>query len=153
MREESGDPRKGSQGERQEFEHEVSVGVWQGSTLSSATLRLTFWSRMADWSIEIHRGKLAAGFISCADDSMITTKQTNANATWHKTVAALKETGLKTDEAKSYCSREWTTEWGDETLKHKGNLVVLETDSTKWTSTMVDERDTTMAKERLHGAF
>ena len=54
---------RNSLGGRQEFEHEVSVGVWQGSTLSSGTLRLTFWSRMADSSIEIHRDKLAAGFL------------------------------------------------------------------------------------------
>ena len=68
-----------------------------------------------------------------------------------KTVAALEEIGLKTDEAKSHCSGEWRTERGHETLQHKGNLVVLETESTELDDG--DERDTTMAKERLHGCI
>ena len=54
---------RSSQGERQESEYEVSVGVWQGSTLSSATLRLRHSG--AEWltlTIEINSDKLAAGF-------------------------------------------------------------------------------------------
>ena len=77
---------------------------------------------------EINRDKLAAGFISCADDFVISTQQAHATATWDETVAALKEIGLKTDEAKSHDSREWRTEWARETLHHRENSVVLGTE-------------------------
>ena len=84
---------------------------------------------------------------------MISTKQADANAAWEKTVTAPKEFGLKTDEAKSHCSREWRTEWEHETLQHKENLVVLGTVATERNPKMVDESDTTMAEERLNEAI
>ena len=62
-----------------------------------------------------------AGFISDVDDFMVSVKQADANETWENTVAALKQIGLNTDEAKSRYSREWRTEWEHETLQHKAN--------------------------------
>ena len=95
-----------NQSERQEHEYKVSVGVWQESTLSNATYRLTPWSRMADMMIEINRDKPAAVFISYADPFIISTKHADANATWEKTVAALRKIGVKIDVAKSLYSKE-----------------------------------------------
>ena len=45
---------------------------------------------MADVMIEINRDKPAAGFISHADDFMISAKQEDVEVMWDKTVAALK---------------------------------------------------------------
>ena len=42
--------------------------------------------------------------MSHANDFMISAKQADANATWETMVAALREIGLKTDEAKSHYS-------------------------------------------------
>ena len=50
---------------------------------------------MAHLMIEIDRFEPTAGFMSYADDFMINTQQADANATWNKTVAALKESGLE----------------------------------------------------------
>ena len=47
---------------------------------------------------------------------VISTKQEDADATWDKTVEALKEIGLKTNEAKADYAKEWRTGWEPETL-------------------------------------
>ena len=109
--------------------------------MSRATFILKLWSRMAG-------DKLGAGITSLVDDFVIITKQVDANATWDKTAVALKETGPKSDEAKSHYSREWRTEWALETLQHTENLVVLGTGATERNSMMVDDSDTSMAKKR-----
>ena len=81
---------------------------------------------------------------------MISTNQADANASWEKTFAALKEIGPETDEAKSHDSREWRTE--HETFQHKENLVVLEIEATDRNS-MMDDSDTTTAKRRMNEAI
>ena len=59
---------------------------------------------MADL-IENNTDKPAAGFVSHADDFMISCIHADAIATWRKkTVTALKDIGLKTHEAKSRSS-------------------------------------------------
>ena len=84
--------KRGNQGEKQEHKHEVSVGVWQGSTLSTAAFCVTFGSSMADLMSEIK-------------------------------------------------------EWDHETLLHKKNRVVFGIQATERNSMMVDDSDTSMAKE------
>ena len=94
----------GNQGEKPGHEYEVSVGVWHGSTLSSATFCLTVWSRMADLMSETNKDKPTVGFMSHADDFAISSKQADANATWEKTVEVLREIGVRTGEAKLHYS-------------------------------------------------
>ena len=68
---------------------------------------------------EISRDEAEGGFVSYAGDSMISTKQADANATCDETVAALKEIGLETDEAKPQHSRPCATEWEHDTHQHE----------------------------------
>ena len=97
---------------------------------------------------EITSDKLAASFISYADEFTIRTKHADANATYHKTVAALREICLAIDEAKSHNPREWRTTWEQTTLHHQEDLVVLGTEATERRSVMVvGESDATMSME------
>ena len=57
-----------NRGETIEQEYERSVGVWQGSTLGSVTSSMTPWIRVADLMTKMNGDKLAAAFISNADD-------------------------------------------------------------------------------------
>ena len=79
-------------------------GTWR------ARVRSVPWSTMTGLMTDQQR-KADSVVQSYADVFVTSTKQSDANATWNKTVAALKKTGLKTDEAKSNCSREWRTDW------------------------------------------
>ena len=82
----------------------VPAGVWQANTLSSATVCLTFWSRMVDLLDEVNATRPTAGIISYADDFVGYTKE-DANEVWKKVGEALAEMELKTNQAKSNYAR------------------------------------------------
>ena len=55
-------------GKKSEHHYSVAKGVWQGSTLSSATFCLTLWSKTQELLERANSVRLVMGFISCADD-------------------------------------------------------------------------------------
>ena len=66
-------------GKKSELQHSVATGVWQGSTLSRATLCLTLWSKMKEVLCRVNSGKLVMGFVSYADDRAVSADSDDAN--------------------------------------------------------------------------
>ena len=65
--------------------HSVAKGVRHGSTLSSATFCLTFWSKMQELLFQPVMG-------SYADDVTVSSDDDEADSLWDETAEALKET-------------------------------------------------------------
>ena len=112
----------------------VVKGVWQGSTLSSATFCLTFWSKMSEAVAQANREGLVMGIIAYADDFTVSSEGGEADRVWDETTGALGETGLEIHQSKSCFSTKATTGWnqnfglqeGDCCSGHGGNRVELD---------------------------
>ena len=86
-------------GKKSELHHCIAKGVWQGSTLSSASFRLTFWSKTQE--LLDRANSMWTTLLSIDDD----------DALWDATSEALKEIGLEIDQSKSCYMRHERTEW------------------------------------------
>ena len=76
--------------------------LWASGKEARSAVRCSARRSGGGWlTCEVNWDKPAAGFISYADDFMISTKQADVSLTWDKTVEPLKEVGLETDEATS----------------------------------------------------
>ena len=142
---------RGENGRKAELHYSVAKGVWQGSTLSSAALCLTFWSKMTEIIEHANKDKPIMGVIAYADDFIVSSDSGEADRVWDETTTALSGIGLEIDQSKScYTSKE--SSWRHKTLTYKKVIVVLGTESTEWNSTVADELDTTLAQKRLDEA-
>ena len=67
---------RGENGKKCELHYSAAKGVWQGSTLSSATFCLTFWSKMSEVMAQANREAPAMGTIAYADDFIVNSDKT-----------------------------------------------------------------------------
>ena len=114
-------------GKKSELHNSVAKGVWQGSTLSSATFCLTFSRKMQELLERAHSARLVMGFISYADD----VTDDEADRLRDETGEALKEIGLEIDPSKSCCTRQEKTEWNHKTFSFKDKTLLLGTEGTR----------------------
>ena len=139
-------------GRTAELHYSVGTGVWQGSTLSSATFCLTFWSKMKRSYERSNREKPTMGVIAYADDFIVCSDEDDADGIWEETTRALGDIGLEIDQNKSCYTRKGETRWKHKTLKFNKEIVVLGTEATEKNSTVADEFDPTLAQKRLDDA-
>ena len=125
---------RSEKGKKCELHYSVAKGVWQGSTLSSATFCLTFWSKMTEVMEQTNREKLVMGFFSYADDFIVSADDDGADRIWDGTTGALGETGLEIDQSKSCSTSKVKMGWHHKTLAFKKEIVVLSTEATGWNS-------------------
>ena len=143
---------RGENGRKCELHCSVTKGVWQGSTLSSATFCLTFWSKMSEVMEQANREGPVMGIIAYADDFLVSPEGGKADNVWDETTGALGEIGLEIDQTKSCYTTKATTGWNHKTLAFKKEVVVLGTEATKWNSMAADEQDASLAQTRLNEA-
>ena len=124
----------------------VAMGVWQGSTLSSATFCVTLWSKMRELLDLTNAERPAMGFISYADDFMISADKDEPDNLWDETIKALEEVGLVIDQTRSCHTRQERTEWNHREPSFKENAVVLDTEANERISAAADENDETLAR-------
>ena len=136
-------------GRAAELHYSVGKGVWQGSTLSSATFCLTFWSKMKEVIEHANREKPAMGVVAYADDFIVCSEEEDADRVWDETTRALGDIGLEIDQSKSCYTRKGKTSWIHKTLKFKNEIVVLGTETTEKNSTIADEMDPTLAQKAM----
>ena len=110
-------------GRKCELQHSVAMGVWQGSTLSSATFCLTFWGKMRDLWDRKNTEEQRMGFISYADDFLISAQGDEANHLRAETSRALREVALVTDQTKMCYTQQEKNGWSHESLSQKENVV------------------------------
>ena len=92
---------RGENGKKCELHYIAAKGVWQGSTLSSATFCLTFWSKMTEVMEPANREGPVVDIIAYADDFVVSSEGDEADRIWDETTGALGETGLEIDQSKS----------------------------------------------------
>ena len=143
---------RGENGKKCELHNSVAKGVWQGSTMSSATFCLTFWSKMSEVMEQANREGPVMGIVACADDFTVSSEGEKADYVWDETTGALGEIGLEIDQSKSCYTTKATMGWSHKTLAFKKEIVVLGTETTEWNSMAADEQDASLAQERLNEA-
>ena len=107
---------------------------------------------MTDLLDEVNIDRPMAGYISYADDFILSAEEDEADEVWRKTVEALSEIGLPIEQTKSKCTRRQRNENEHENLTFKEHMVISCTEGTERNSTRVDEEDTTLARGRLEEA-
>ena len=100
---------------KSELHFSVAKNVWQGSTLSSATFCLTFWSKVQELLERANSVRLVMGFISYSDDFTVSYDDDEADRLWDDTAEALNEIGVEIDQFKSCYTRQERTEWNHRT--------------------------------------
>ena len=80
---------RGENGKKCELHYSVAKGVWQGSTLSSATFCLTFWSKMSEVTEQANREGPVMRTIAYADDFIVSSEGGKADCVWDETTGAL----------------------------------------------------------------
>ena len=121
----------------------------QGTTLISATICLTFWSKMQELLVRANSDRSVMGFISCPGDFTVSPDDDEADRLWDETCEVPKESGLEVDQSKSCYGRSGTTEHSPSRrrLSHWA-LRRLERNSTA-----VDEHDESLIRGRLEDAY
>ena len=139
-------------GEKSDLHHSVEKGVWQVSTLGSATFCVTLWSKMQELLDRANSERLVVGFISNADDFMVSSDDDEADSLCGETTEAPKESGLEIDHGKSRYARHERTEYGHITLLLQGDTCCTGTEANAWNSAAADEDDESLARGRLDEA-
>ena len=88
----------------------------------------------------------ALGFISNADDFMISADKDETDNLWDETIKVLEEVGLVIDQTRWFYTRQERTEWNHTEPSFKENAVVLDTEANERISAAADENDETLAR-------
>ena len=126
---------RGGNGKKCELHNSVAKGVWQWSTLSSATFFLTFWNKMTEVMEQANRERLVMNLISYADDFTVSSDGDEAVRVRDETTDGLGEIGLEIDQSKSCYTSKTKIGWNHKTLAIKKEIVVLGTEATEWLMT------------------
>ena len=109
-------------GDKAEHHYTAATGVWQGSTLRSATLCSSFSSRMADFMNEMHERSCRGIHLIHVDDFIVCTKEEKADEVWRRVVSALR--GLLSFGPSQVACEATATISRPGTLKHKAVMMV-----------------------------
>ena len=112
---------RGENGKKCELHYSVAKGVSRGSTLSSATFCLTFWSKMSEVMERAKREGLVMGIIAYADDFIVSSEGEKADCVWDETTGALGGISPEIDQSKSCYTTNAAMGWSHKTGLQEGN--------------------------------